>query len=252
MILSSISGFPRIGPHRELKTATEGFWAGKVSEQDLQATAAKIRRDNWEFIKQSGVDLISSNDFSLYDHVLDTICLTGAVPERYGHTSGPVDLDTYFAMARGKQTDGTDVVAMEMTKWFNTNYHYIVPEFDSQTTFTLSGSKPVDEFLEAKQLGFETVPVLLGPVSFLLLGKAGHFAPLTLLDRLMPVYEQLLIQLGAAGATWVQLDEPAFVQDRSTEDLAALVSSEQDFQTTQEFLDSIDEGLRKAMAKGDG
>jgi len=145
------------------------------------------------------------------------------VPERYGHTSGPVDLDTYFAMARGKQTDGTDVVAMEMTKWFNTNYHYIVPEFDSQTTFTLSGSKPVDEFLEAKQLGFETVPVLLGPVSFLLLGKAGHFAPLTLLDRLMPVYEQLLIQLGAAGATWVQLDEPAFVQDRSTEDLAALV-----------------------------
>ena len=222
MILSSIAGFPRIGPKRELKTATEGFWAGKVSQADLLATAAKIRRDNWEFIKKSGVDLISSNDFSLYDHVLDTICMTGAVPERYGHGGGPVDLDTYFAMARGKQTDGTDVVAMEMTKWFNTNYHYLVPEFAPDTTFDLSGTKPVDEYLEAKQLGIETIPVLVGPVSFLLLGKADTFAPLTLLDQLLPVYEQLLARLGGAGATWVQFDEPVFVEDRSPEDLAAL------------------------------
>lgn len=222
MILSSVSGFPRIGPRRELKVATEGFWAGKVSQADLLDTAARIRRANWEFIKKSGVDLISSNDFSLYDHVLDTICITGAIPQRYGHTGGPVDLDTYFAMARGKQTDGTDVVAMEMTKWFNTNYHYLVPEFSPETTFKLSGSKPVDDYLEAKQLGVETVPVLLGPVSFLLLGKAADLVALTLLDRLLPVYEQLLAHLGDAGATWVQFDEPVFAQDRSPEDLAAL------------------------------
>ena len=201
MILSSIAGFPRIGPKRELKTATEGFWAGKVSQADLMAVSDTIRRDNWEFISKSGVDLISSNDFSLYDHVLDTICMTGAVPERYGHGGGPVDLDTYFAMARGKQTDGTDVVAMEMTKWFNTNYHYLVPEFGPETTFELSGTKPVDEYLEAKQLGIETIPVLVGPVSFLLLGKADTFAPLTLLDQLLPVYEQLLARLGEAGST---------------------------------------------------
>ncbi len=222
MILSSISGFPRIGPKRELKTATEGFWAGKVSQEDLLAAAAKIRRDNWEFIKKSGADMISSNDFSFYDQVLDAICMFGAVPERYEHKGGPVGLDTYFAMARGKQTDGTDVVAMEMTKWFNTNYHYLVPELGPEATFALSGSKPVDEYLEAKAQGVETVPVLIGPVSFLLLAKAENFSPLTLLDRLLPLYEELLKQLGDAGAAWVQLDEPALAQDRSAEDLAAL------------------------------
>ena len=224
MILSSISGFPRIGPKRELKTATEGFWSGKVSKEDLMSTGAKVRRDNWEFIKKSGADLISSNDFSFYDQILDATCMFGVVPERYGHSGGPVDLDTYFAMARGKQTDGTDVVAMEMTKWFNTNYHYLVPELGPEATFELSGSKPVDEYLEAKKIGIETVPVLIGPVSFLLLAKAENLAPLTLLDRLLPLYEELLKQLGDAGAVWVQLDEPTLAQDRTAEDLAALRS----------------------------
>ncbi|MGH2986262.1 MAG: 5-methyltetrahydropteroyltriglutamate--homocysteine S-methyltransferase, partial [Solirubrobacterales bacterium] len=128
MTLSNVAGFPRIGPARELKFATEGYWRGEVGEADLRATAKRIRVDNWRLMADAGIDLIPSNDFSLYDHVLDAIALVGAVPERYGHDSGPVDLETYFAMARGRQEGGVDVTAMEMTKWFDTNYHYIVPE----------------------------------------------------------------------------------------------------------------------------
>src|SRR5919206_1242082 len=171
MALSNIAGFPRIGPNRELKFATEGYWRGDVSLDELRATAKKIRLDNWRFMQDAGVDLIPSNDFSLYDHVLDTIALLGAVPERYGHAGGPVALDTYFAMARGRQDEGVDVTAMEMTKWFDTNYHYIVPELGPDTRFSLSSDKPVAHYLEAKSQGIETVPVLVGPVTFLLLAK---------------------------------------------------------------------------------
>src|SRR5213595_15271 len=172
MALSNISGFPRIGPNRELKFATEGFWRGDVPEAELLETAKGIRIDNWRFMQEAGVDLIPSNDFSYYDQVLDTIALVGAVPERYGWGGGQVDLDTYFAMARGRQTDSVDVTAMEMTKWFNTNYHYIVPELGPDTRFSLSSSKPFDEHAEAmEELGIDTVPVLIGPVSFLLLSK---------------------------------------------------------------------------------
>src|SRR3954453_18789843 len=124
MALSNVSGFPRIGPNRELKFAIEGYWRGEISADELAATARAIRVENWTVMQDAGIDLIPSNDFSLYDQVLDTIALVGAVPERYGHESGDVGLDTYFAMARGTQ----DVTAMEMTKWFDTNYHYIVPE----------------------------------------------------------------------------------------------------------------------------
>ncbi len=145
--------------------------------------------------------------------------MVGAVPARYGHSGGNVDLDTYFAMARGRQTAGQDVVAMEMTKWFNTNYHYIVPELAPDTEFTYSSDKPVAHYMEAKSQGIETVPVLVGPVTFLLLSKpapevSDDFDPLTLLDRILPVYEQVIAELGGKGAAWVQLDEPAFVQDR--------------------------------------
>ena len=128
MALSNVAGFPRIGAQRELKFATEGYWRGEVSEPELLEAAKRIRLDNWRFMQAAGIDLIPSNDFSLYDHVLDTIALVGAVPDRYGHGGGPVGLDTYFAMARGRQEGGVDVTAMEMTKWFDTNYHYIVPE----------------------------------------------------------------------------------------------------------------------------
>src|SRR3954452_5348559 len=228
MALSNIAGFPRIGPNRELKFATEGYWRGDVSGDELLATAKQIRLDNWKFMQQAGVDLIPSNDFSLYDHVLDTIALVGAVPDRYEHAGGPVGIDTYFAMARGRQEDGIDVTAMEMTKWFDTNYHYIVPELGPDTIFSLSSTKPFDEHTEAmEELGIDTVPVIVGPVSFLLLGKSADGVPadfdrLDLIEALLPVYGEIIERLAEQGATWVQLDEPCFVQDRSERELGAL------------------------------
>jgi 5-methyltetrahydropteroyltriglutamate--homocysteine methyltransferase len=228
MALSNISGFPRIGPNRELKFATEGYWRGEVSEQELLETAKRIRTDNWRFMQDAGVDLIPSNDFSLYDNVLDAISLVGAVPERYGHGGGPVGLDTYFAMARGRQEGGVDVTAMEMTKWFDTNYHCIVPELGPDTRFSLSSTKPFDEHAEAmEELGIDTVPVIVGPVSFLLLGKSADGVPvgfdrLTLLEPLLDVYGEVLERLAEQGATWVQLDEPCFAEDRAERELDAL------------------------------
>jgi 5-methyltetrahydropteroyltriglutamate--homocysteine methyltransferase len=240
MALSNISGFPRIGPQRELKFATEGHWKGEVSADELLAVGRKIRLDNWRFMQEAGVDLIPSNDFSLYDQVLDAICLVGAVPERYGHQSGPVDLDTYFAMARGRQERGVDVTAMEMTKWFDTNYHYIVPELGPDTEFSLSSEKPFDEHAEAMQeLGIDTVPVLVGPVSFLLLSKAADNVPeefdrLGLLEPLIEVYGEVLERLAEQGATWVQFDEPCFVEDRSERELDALRLAYEELAKVQE------------------
>jgi 5-methyltetrahydropteroyltriglutamate--homocysteine methyltransferase len=240
MALSNISGFPRIGPQRELKFATERHWKGEVSADELLAVGRKIRLDNWRFMQEAGVDLIPSNDFSLYDQVLDAICLVGAVPERYGHQSGPVDLDTYFAMARGRQERGVDVTAMEMTKWFDTNYHYIVPELGPDTEFSLSSEKPFDEHAEAMhELGIDTVPVLVGPVSFLLLSKAADNVPeefdrLGLLEPLIEVYGEVLERLAEQGATWVQFDEPCFVEDRSERELDALRLAYEELAKVQE------------------
>jgi 5-methyltetrahydropteroyltriglutamate--homocysteine methyltransferase len=228
MAISNVAGFPRIGGERELKFATEGYWRGEVSEPELLEAAKRIRLDNWRFMQSAGIDLIPSNDFSLYDQVLDTIALVGAVPARYGHGRGPVGLDTYFAMARGRQESGVDVTAMEMTKWFDTNYHYIVPELGPATSFSLSSTKPFDEHAEAmEELGIDTVPVIVGPVSFLLLGKSADGVPedfdrLGLLEPLLEVYGELIERLAGQGATWVQLDEPCFVQDRSERELDAL------------------------------
>ncbi len=226
---SNISGFPRIGAERELKFATEGHWKGEVSEADLLAIAKRIRLENWRFMQDAGIDMIPSNDFSLYDQVLDAIALVGAVPDRYGHDGGrPVDEQTYFAMARGRQEGGVDVTAMEMTKWFDTNYHYLVPELGPDTEFSLSSEKPFAEHAEAmEELGIDTVPVLVGPVSFLLLGKSADGVPedfdrLTLLEPLIEVYGEVLERLAEQGATWVQLDEPCFVEDRTEPELDAL------------------------------
>ena len=223
-----MQAFPGSAPERELKFATEGYWRGEVSEPELLEAAKRIRLDNWRFMQSAGIDLIPSNDFSLYDHVLDTIALVGAVPDRYGHGRGPVGLDTYFAMARGRQESGVDVTAMEMTKWFDTNYHYIVPELGPDTSFSLSSTKPFDEHAEAmEELGIDTVPVIVGPVSFLLLGKSADGVPedfdrLGLLEPLLEVYGELIERLAGQGATWVQLDEPCFVEDRSERELDAL------------------------------
>jgi 5-methyltetrahydropteroyltriglutamate--homocysteine methyltransferase len=228
MTLSNIAGFPRIGPNRELKFATEGYWRGETSAEQLAQTASEIRRANWKLMQEAGIDLIPSNDFSLYDQVLDAVALVGAVPERYGHGGGQVDLDTYFAMGRGRQAEGVDVTAMEMTKWFDTNYHYIVPELGPDTRFSLSSSKPFDEFTEAQQaLGISTVPVLIGPVSFLLLAKSGDgvdedFDHLSLIEPLLGVYGEVIERLAEHGAEWVQLDEPCFVMSRDERELDAL------------------------------
>jgi len=228
MALSNVSGFPRIGRNRDLKFATEGYWRGQTSAAELAEMAKRIRVENWKLMRDAGIDLIPSNDFSYYDQVLDAIALVGAVPERYGWSGGTVDLDTYFAMARGRQTDGVDVTAMEMTKWFDTNYHYIVPELGPGTRFSLSSSKPFDEHAEAmEEAGIDTVPVLIGPVSFLLLSKpadgvAEKFNPLDLIEPLVEVYGEVIEKLAEQGATWVQLDEPCFVEDRSERELDAL------------------------------
>jgi 5-methyltetrahydropteroyltriglutamate--homocysteine methyltransferase len=228
MALSNISGFPRIGRNRELKFATEGYWRGQTSAKELAETAKAIRIENWKLMQDAGIDLIPSNDFSYYDQVLDTIALVGAIPERYDWSGGQVDLDTYFAMARGRQTDEVDVTAMEMTKWFDTNYHYLVPELGPDTKFSLSSSKPFDEHAEAmEELGIDTVPVLIGPVSFLLLSKPGdgvpeRFEAVDLIEPLVEVYGEVIERLAEQGATWVQLDEPCFVEDRSEKELDAL------------------------------
>ena len=223
--LSNVSGFPRIGANRELKMATEGFWSGQRSEEDLLGTARTLRAENWKLQRDAGIDLIPSNDFSFYDQVLDTIALVGAVPARYEWDgSGDVDLETYFAMARGRQAGGVDVTAMEMTKWFDTNYHYIVPELERGMRFRLSSRKPFDEYQEAKELGIQTKPVLIGPLTFLLQGKCAseEFDRLELLDSLVEVYAEVLQELGKLGAEWVQIDEPVLVEDRTPAELEAL------------------------------
>ncbi len=227
---SNICGFPRIGPQRELKFALEKYWKGNLSRQQLEEVGAQLRQSNWRFMQQQGIGLIPSNDFSYYDHVLDMAVLVGAIPDRFRFNKGQVDLDTYFAMARGRQGAGVDVEAMEMTKWFDTNYHNIVPELGPDTKFKLSSDKPFREYQEALSIGINSVPVLLGPISFLLLSKpaqgvAQDFNPLVLLDSLLGVYEEIISKLKAQGAEWVQLDEPVFVQDRSSVELEALRSA---------------------------
>ena len=211
MTRSAILGFPRIGARRDLKTATEAFWKGQLDHAGLLAVAADLRARHWTLQKEAGIDVIPSNDFSFYDQVLDMTAALGAVPARFGHDGGPVDLGTLFAMARG--TDAAP--AMEMTKWFDTNYHYIVPELHAGQRFALSTSKAVDELTEARTLGIQTRPVLIGPVTWLSLGKAKDpgFDPLSLLDAVLPVYVDLLARLAAAGADWVQMDEPILSLD---------------------------------------
>ena len=214
-------GFPRIGPRRELKTALEAYWAGTIDAETLRERSEGLKGAAWTRQRAAGVSHIPSNDFSLYDHVLDTSVMVGAIPPAYGWTGGPVGLDAYFAMARGAKGacgcggESEGAPALEMTKWFDTNYHYLAPEFEPGQRFSLASTKPVDEYLEAKALGIETRPVLLGPVTYLKLGKirSGAVDPLSLLDSLIPTYTEILRRLEKAGATWVQIDEPALVLD---------------------------------------
>jgi len=219
MVASAVLGFPRIGPNREIKKAVESYWAGKSSVEALQAVAKEVRKGRWESIKAKGVDFIPSGEFTLYDHVLDHCSMFNAIPERYTK-SGLSDVDISFAMGRGRQQldQGIDLQAMEMKKWFDSNYHFVVPEISPSTNFHLNHNKALQEYEEAKALGITTRPVILGPITFLALSKAARDAPagyhpLSALDALLPVYVELLSQLKQAGVESVQIDEPILVLD---------------------------------------
>ncbi|WP_051388536.1 5-methyltetrahydropteroyltriglutamate--homocysteine S-methyltransferase [Hyphomicrobium nitrativorans] len=248
MIQAANLGFPRIGIKRELKKATEAYWKGEIDYTALRKAGAELRARHWRLQKEAGIDVIPSNDFSFYDQMLDAVAMVGAVPPRFrtsqegvrvvathqtasayavmadvaelsADEAASIDFDTYFAMARGSDA----APAMEMTKWFDTNYHYIVPEFHEGQAFRLVSTKALDEFNEAKALGIHTRPVLIGPVTFLSLGKAkdANLDPLTLLDALLPVYAEVLASLAAAGADWVQIDEPILALDLKDSQKAA-------------------------------
>jgi 5-methyltetrahydropteroyltriglutamate--homocysteine methyltransferase len=221
-------GYPRVGALRQLKKALEAYWRGVGTSEELQRTAFELRRTNWLQQQSAGIDLIPSGDFSFYDHVLDTIVMVGALPDRFRWDGFRTDLPIYFAMARGSASDDalpTDadsahsiangVHAMEMTKWFDTNYHYIVPEFHEDQRFAFSSTKLVDEFQEALALGIKTKPVLLGPLTFLRLGKihGKDFDRYRFLPRLIEVYVEALRILADSKAEWVQFDEPIVATD---------------------------------------
>ncbi|MFZ3268082.1 MAG: 5-methyltetrahydropteroyltriglutamate--homocysteine S-methyltransferase, partial [Mycobacterium sp.] len=208
---ATVTGSPRIGPKRELKRATEGYWAGRTSRSDLENVAATLRRDTWSQLAAAGLDSVPVNTFSYYDQMLDTAVLLGALPTRVQAVSD--ELDRYFAAARGNG----DIAPLEMTKWFDTNYHYIVPEIGPKTTFSLHPDKVLSELKEAQDQGISARPVIIGPITFLLLSKAvdGAGAPIERLDELIPLYAELLRKLAEGGAEWVQIDEPALVTDIS-------------------------------------
>ena len=206
---ATVTGSPRIGPRRELKRATEGYWAGRTSRAELENVAATLRRDTWSQLAAAGLDSVPVNTFSYYDQVLDTAVLLGALPDRVQQVSD--DLDRYFAAARGTE----DITPLEMTKWFDTNYHYIVPEIGPDTKFSLHPEKVLAELKEAHDQGIPARPVIIGPITFLLLSKAvnGAGAPVERIDELIPLYSELLRLLAENGAAWVQLDEPVLVTD---------------------------------------
>ena len=215
-----ILGYPRIGSNRELKKACEQYWSGKTSLQELLETGRNICQQNWETQQEAGIDLIPCNDFSYYDQVLDMTLTVGAIPKRYNEVAlktSNSELDLYFAMARGYQKDDLDITAMEMTKWFDTNYHYIVPEFYKDQEFKLFSNKIVNEFVGAKQAGINAKPVIIGLVSYLLLGKEKEegFDKLDLASKLLPVYIEILQELQTQGAEWIQFDEPFLALDLS-------------------------------------
>lgn len=222
-ILNHTLGFPRVGLKRELKKAQESYWAGNSTQEELLNVGRELRARHWQQQQQAGVDLVPVGDFAWYDHVLTTSLLLGNVPERHQNADGSIDLDTLFRIGRGRAPTGTPAAAAEMTKWFNTNYHYMVPEFQQGQQFKLSWTQLLDEVDEALALGHKIKPVLLGPVTYLWLGKVKgeQFDRLSLLKDILPVYQQVLAELAKRGIEWVQIDEPALVLELPQEWLDA-------------------------------
>ncbi|SUI59455.1 5-methyltetrahydropteroyltriglutamate--homocysteine methyltransferase [Serratia quinivorans] len=212
-ILNHTLGFPRVGLRRELKKAQESYWAGNSTQEELLAVGRELRARHWQQQQQAGVDLVPVGDFAWYDHVLTTSLLLGNVPARHQNADGTIDLDTLFRLGRGRAPTGEPAAAAEMTKWFNTNYHYMVPEFHKGQQFKLGWTQLLDEVDEALTLGHKIKPVLLGPVTYLWLGKVKGepFDRLSLLNDILPVYQQVLAELAKRGVEWVQIDEPALV-----------------------------------------
>lgn len=230
---SHIVGYPRMGPKRELKFALESFWDGKSAAEDLKKVSADLRSSIWKQMSDAGIKYIPSNTFSYYDQMLDTTAMLGAVPSRYNWTGGEIEFSTYFSMARGNAS----VPAMEMTKWFDTNYHFIVPELGPDVNFSYASHKAVDEYKEAKALGVDTVPVLVGPVSYLLLSKPAKgveksFPLLSLLDKILPIYKEVIVELKAAGASFIQFDEPTLVLDLEAQKLEAFTKAYADLESS--------------------
>lgn len=217
MTTTTIIGFPRIGEHRELKFATEKYFKNKISQEELLATAKQLRKDNWELLRHSGINEIPSNDFSFYDQTLDAAFLFNLAPRSVQNLPFS-ELDKYFALARGYQGHEGNVLAWPMKKWFNTNYHYLVPQLDQDTRFKLSGSKIFDEFAEAKQLGIITRPVLVGPFTLLKLSEYKNVVANDFVSDAVTAYQAVLSRLEQDGARWIQLDEPALVKDLTAED----------------------------------
>ncbi|AHN29665.1 5-methyltetrahydropteroyltriglutamate--homocysteine methyltransferase [Snodgrassella alvi wkB2] len=225
-----LSGYPRVGAKRELKFAVEAFWKGAKSEAELRQTAADIRQKNWATQIAAGADLLPVGDFSYYDHVLDTLCALGAIPARFGFDADKLTLSQYFELARGNASQ----VAMEMTKWFDTNYHYIVPEWHQNTSFKANAASLIAQIEEAKATGHDIKPTLVGPLTLLWLGKekdAGHNR-LELLPRLLPEYQKLLRELANAGVDWIQIDEPILAVDIAREWLDAFAPTYQELAIT--------------------
>ncbi len=209
------SGFPRIGRQRELKFALEAYWRGNISRDALEHTGNTLRRAHWQIQAESGIDLIPTGDFAWYDQVLTLSATVGNIPARHRNPDGSIDLDTLFRVARGFSTASGPVPASDMTKWFDSNYHYLVPEFTPDQAFSLQWRQIIEETREAVALGYRVKPVLTGPLTYLWLGRevGGEFDRLSLLPALLPVYQQLLLELAEAGAEWVQIDEPVLVLD---------------------------------------
>lgn len=214
---TTVIGFPRIGEKRELKFATEKYFKNKISQDELAQTAKELRKHNWQLLQQAGIDEIPSNDFSYYDQTLDAAFLFNLVPENVQKLELS-ELDKYFALARGYQGDQGNVLAWPMKKWFNTNYHYLVPQLDQNTHFKLTGTKIFDEFNEAKQLGIITRPVLVGPFTLLKLSEFQNVEASDFVDEAVEAYQEVFAKLATSGARWIQLDEPSLVKDLSAED----------------------------------
>ncbi len=215
----SVTGFPRIGAHRELKFATEKYWKGEADAEQLMETVRTQRQLQWELQQKAGASFIPSNDYSLYDGMLDTACLLGAIPARFA-ALGVGDLDTYFAMGKGYQDAGKDATALAMKKWFNTNYHYMVPELEDDMTLSLRSHAFLDGYFQAKSLGIDTKPVIIGPFTFWKLARAtGQKDKAAFLPMLAECYSEILRVCAAEGVAWLQVDEPSLVMDVDRADI---------------------------------